>query len=213
LREKFAMLRTVERPARTGDYVTLDLTAWLNHEELESRTGLSYEVGSGQLVDGLDEVLVGMEEGQEEEFETELAGGEHAGEVADVAGTVRSVREKELPELDDDFAQSASEFDTLEELRADFRGKLERVKRLEQDLQARDRVLEALVASVEVPLPESVVAVEQDWRRESLDQHLTAVGATLAQYLDAHGQNEEELAPELRADAEKEGQVPLPLAA
>ena len=202
LREKYAMLRTAERPVQTGDYVTIDLAATVDEEEIESRTGLSYEVGSGHLVEGLDAALVGLEVGDEAEFETELAG-ERAGQTAEVSVTVRSVKEKELPELDDDFAQSASEFDTLAELQTDMRDKLQRYKKVEQGIQARDNLLEALLESTEVPLPESVVESERSWRRESLDQQLSAAGLSLEQYLSSQQQDEGEFDAGLRAAAEK----------
>ncbi len=203
LREKFAMLRSADRPVHTGDYVTLDFAATAGGEEVESRTGLSYEVGTGSLIDGLDEALLDAEVGEEHTFSTELAGGEHAGETAEVVVTVRSVKEKELPELDDDFAQTASEFDTLDELRTDILGKLERFKKVEQGMQARDRVLDALVEGTEVPLPESVVESEQSWRRDSLDQQLSSAGLSLEQYLSSQEQGEDEFAAELRSSAEK----------
>jgi trigger factor len=202
LRDKFAMLRTAGRPVQTGDYVTIDLAATVAEEEIESRTGLSYEVGSGHLVEGLDDALLGLEEGATESFDTELAGGGHAGETAAVEVTVRSVKEKELPELDDDFAQTASEFDTLAELRSDIRGKLERYQKVEQGIQARDLLLQALLDGTEVPLPESVVEAEQTWRRESLDQQLSAAGLSLEQYLSSQQQDEEGFGAELRSSAE-----------
>jgi trigger factor len=202
LREKFAMLKTADRAVQTGDYVTIDLAAHVGEEEIESRAGLSYEVGSGQLISGLDEALVGLTADEERTFETELMGGEHAGETASVSVTLRSVKEKELPELDDDFAQTASEFDTLDELRADIRSKISRLKQVEQGIQARDRVLDALLSGTEVPLPESVVATEQSWRRDSLDQQLGAAGLSLEQYLSSQEQAEEDFDAEIRTASE-----------
>jgi trigger factor len=183
LREKFAMLRTAERPVEDGDYVTMDLSATVDEEEIESRTGLSYEVGSDQLISGLDEALAGLSVDEERTFDTDLVGGEHAGRTAHVQVTVRSVKEKELPELDDDFAQTASEFDSLAELEADMRAKLVRLKAVEQGIQARDKVLEALLEGTEVPLPESVVESERAWRRQSLEEQLSAAGLSLDVYL------------------------------
>jgi trigger factor len=203
LRDKFAMLKTAERSVQTGDYVTIDLAASVEGEEIESRTGLSYEVGSEQLIVGLDEALVGLSDGAERTFATDLVGGEHAGKSADVQVTVRSVKEKELPDLDDDFAQTASEFDTLDELRADIRGKIERLKKVEQGIQARESVLTALLAGVEVPLPESVVESERSWRRESLDQQLSAAGLSLEAYLAAQEEGEETFDADLLATAQK----------
>src|SRR6201999_1489139 len=123
LRERFATLKTVDRPAAEGDYVQLDLNATVNGEEVEggSATNISHEVGSKQLLPGLDEVLVGLSAGAEASFKTQLVGGDFAGRDADVAVTVRTVKEKQLPALDDEFAQLASEFDTLDELREDLR--------------------------------------------------------------------------------------------
>ena len=123
-------------------------------------SGISYQVGSGTLLDGLDETLTGMSAGDATTFTAELAGGEHAGEQADVSVTVHSVKVKELPELDDEFAQSASEYDTLGEFRAGTRGRLENVKRLGQVGQARDRALDAVVSRLDIPLPDRIVESE-----------------------------------------------------
>ncbi len=130
LRDRFAVLQGVDRPVQDGDYVSIDLSASVDGEPMPdaASTGMSYEVGSGELMDGLDAALSGMSAGETKTFTTELVGGEHAGRTADVAVTPRSVKEKELPELDDDFAQTASEFDTLAELTDDVRTRLQRVK-------------------------------------------------------------------------------------
>jgi trigger factor len=162
LQARFASLTPVDRPVQDGDFVTIDL--WAAHEgepiEDASATGLSYEVGSGQFLDGLDEVLVGLSAGEAADLRTPLRAGEHVDHDVDVTVTVQSVRERDLPELDDDFAQLASEFDTLTELEADLRRRLEAVKRLQQGVQARDKVLEALLARVEVPLPDKLVEAQ-----------------------------------------------------
>jgi trigger factor len=127
LRERFASLRGVERPAEAGDYVSIDLSASVDGKPVEDAqaSGISYEVGSGSVLDGLDEALTGTSAGDATTFTAELAGGEHAGEQAEVSVTVHSVKVKELPELDDEFAQSASEYDTLGEFRAGTRAQLE----------------------------------------------------------------------------------------
>jgi trigger factor len=203
LRDKFSMLKTAERAVQTGDYVTIDLSASVEDEEIESRTGLSYEVGSEQLIVGLDEALVGLAVGEERTFSTDLVGGDHAGKSAAVQVTVRSVKEKELPELDDDFAQTASEFDTLDELRTDIQGKIERLKKVEQGIQARDNLLAALLEGTEVPLPESVVESERSWRRESLEQQLSAAGLSLEVYLSTQEEGEEAFNAGLLAAAQK----------
>ena len=146
--------------------------------------GLSYEVGSAGLIEGLDSALLGLAAGESAEFDTALGGrGARAGATGRATVTVRSVRTKQLPTLDDTFAQEASEFDTLEELRGDLRTRLERVKRLEQGMQARDKVLESLLEKVEIPLPERTVEAEIEGRRDALEQQLAANGLDLDAYL------------------------------
>jgi len=202
LRERFSVLKGVERPVRDGDYVSLDLAATVDGEEVPggTATGLSYEVGTGQLLPGTDEAITGLSAGEATSFKTELAGGELAGKEADVAVTVKSVKEKELPALDDEFAQTASEFDTLDELRADIRTRVERVKRMEQAVQARDKALESLLAAVEVPLPEKVVADELEFRKHQLNHQLERAGLTLDIYLQSEGQTAEEFDAKLETD-------------
>jgi trigger factor len=205
LRERFASLKTAERPVKDGDYTSIDLSASVDGEPVEDAqaSGLSYEVGSGTLLDGLDEALQGMSAGESSTFTTELAGGEHGGEQAEVTVTVHSVKIKELPELDDDFAQSASEFDTLGELRAGTRTQLEAVKRMQQARQARDRALEAVLAKVEIPLPDSLVQSEIDARRANLDEQLERAGTTREAYLQSSGQTERQLEGDMAEGARK----------
>ena len=147
LRERFATLTGVDRAAADGDFVSIDLSASVAGEAVDDLTakGLSYQVGQGSLLDGLDEAITGLAAGEKADFPTTLVGGDHAGEEATVTVEVKSVKERELPELDDDFAQTASEFDTLDELRADVRTRVEGMKAVQQGVQARDRVLEALL--------------------------------------------------------------------
>jgi trigger factor len=166
-------------------------------------SGLSYEVGSGTLLDGLDEALLGMPAGESKTFSTELAGGEHGGEQADVTVTVHSVKIKELPELDDEFAQSASEFDTLGELRAGTRTQLEAVKRMQQARQARDRALDAVLAKVDIPLPDALVQGEIDARRANLDEQLERAGTTREAYLQSSGQTGQQLEADMTEGARK----------
>ena len=205
LRERFASLKTVQRPAEDGDYVTIDLSASVDGEPIEDAqaSGLSYEIGSGTMLEGLDEALAGMSAGDSSTFTSELAGGDAAGQQADVTVTVQSVKVKELPELDDDFAQLASEFDTLGELRADTRGQLERVKRLRQATQARDRAVDALVDSVDIPLPEKYVEHEMEHARESVDNQLAQLRMPLADYLESREQTEEEFNAELLEQSQR----------
>lgn len=212
-RERFALLKAVDRSARTGDFVSIDLAAAVDGAPLEeaATSGYSYEIGSGHLVDGLDEALEGATAGDERTFTTRLVGGDHAGEEAQVTVTVRSVKEKELPELDDDFAQSASEFATIEELRADIRARLGRLKRWQQLGQARDRALEALLAAVDVPLPEGIVQAEVTYREQTITEQLTAAGVALEDYLAEQELTAEQLQADLRTAAEQavKGQLVL----
>ena len=213
LQERFASLKAVQRPVETDDYVSIDLSASVDGEPVEDAqaSGLSYQVGSQSLLDGLDDALVGMSAGESATFRTELAGGEYAGREADVTVTVHSVKVKEVPGLDDDFAQLASEFDTLGELRADTRAQLERMKATQQVVQARDRALDALLNRVDVPLPESVVAEEVEQNRDSLVQQLERAGATLEGYLEMANQTEEQFDADLQERARRAVKVSLVL--
>ena len=194
LRERFATLTTVERPAREGDFVTIDLVGAKDGEVIEEAqaTGISYKVGSGTMLDGLDEALIGLEAGGSATFDSTLAGGDYAGQPVDVSVTVQAVKEQELPAVDDDFAETASEFDTVDELRADLRTRLERGKRLEQAAAARDAVLEALLERVDIPLPDAAVAEEVTGRLDSISEQLAYAGMTQEQYLESEGQTKEE---------------------
>jgi trigger factor len=189
MRERFAMLTGVERPAADGDYVSIDLEATLNGEVLEdgTTTGMSYEVGSGQLMEGLDEAVRGLSADEGTTFSTALLSGEHAGEMADITVTVRTVKAKDLPELDDEFASTASEFDTIAELREDVRTRLGRVKTLQQGAQARDKLVEHLLEATEVPVPEKLVATEVAWRTRAMENELQQAGMDWDAYFSAAG--------------------------
>lgn len=160
LRTRFGTLVPVERPAKIGDFVQVDLTATIDGNEVDSATGVSYELGSGELIDGMDEALDALSAGESTTFESELVGGEHAGEKALVNVTLTAVKERELPEVDDDFAQMASEFDTVEELKADLREQVARQKRFGQVSAIRDKALEVLHGMVEIPVPDKLVEDE-----------------------------------------------------
>ncbi len=160
LRERFGTLTGVDRAVESGDFVSIDLKAAIDGEEIDAVEGISYEVGSGNLLEGMDDALVGMTQGETKTFTAPLAGGDKAGEDAECTITVQSVKVRELPEVDDDFAQLASEFDTAEELRADVTKQAEQAKRFEQGVQARDKVLEAILDQTEVHLPETLVEAE-----------------------------------------------------
>ena len=206
LRERFATLKTVERAAAEGDYVQLDLRATVDGQEVSggSATNISHEVGSKQLLPGLDEVLVGMAAGDEMTFTTELVGGDFAGQDAEVHVTVRTVKDKQLPEIDDDFAQLASEFDTLEELRNDLRERLTRVKKVEQIYAARDEALKQLVEGAEIPAPEGIVKDEVEGRKNAMADQLERIGASLEDYLTSEDKTEEQIDAEL-TEAATEG--------
>jgi len=199
LRERFATLIDVERPAADGDFVVMDLKATKDGEVVEGAevSGMSYRVGRGGMIDGLDEALVGLAAGDEKIFSSQLVGGDLVGEGVDVAVAVSQVQEQELPELDDEFAQLASEFDTVAELTEDVRERLGRGRRLEQAAAARDAVLEALLESVDVPLPETIVTDELNARRRSFEQQLAYAGVTMEKYLEDEGQTQEEFEADL----------------
>ena len=206
LRERFATLKGVDRPAQEGDYVQLDLDATVDGEEVPggSASNISHEVGSKQLLPGLDDVLVGLLPGADAQFTTELVGGDFAGREADVKVTVRTVKEKELPAVDDDFAQLASEFDTLEELRNDLRERLGRVKKVEQIYAARDKALEQLVETADIPAPEGVVKEEVEGRKQQMADQLERIGASMEDYLASEEKTEEQIDAEL-AEAATQG--------
>ncbi len=201
LRERFATLNEVERAAADGDFVVIDLKATKDGEVVEGAevSGMSYQVGRGGMLDGLDEALAGMSAGDEKTFASQLVGGDQLGQEVEVEVKVTAVKEQELPELDDEFAQTASEFDTVEELTEDVKTRLERNKRLEQAAVARDAVLDKLLDMVEVPLPDTIVDAELQARRENIEQQLTYAGMTMEQYLDS----EEQTVDEFESDLEK----------
>jgi trigger factor len=205
LRARFGTLTGADRPAENGDFVSIDLAATVDGQTIEeaSTTGLSYEVGSGDLVEGIDEAIVGASAGEERSFVTKLVAGEFAGRDADVSVTVQSVKVRELPEADDEFAGMASEFDTIDELRADLRERLSRVKKMQQGVQARDKVLEALLERTEVPLPEKIVEAEVDSRKHDAVHAFDHDDARLAEFLESQGKTTEEFDVEVRTDAEK----------
>jgi trigger factor len=209
LRERFASLKGVQRAAEDGDFVTMDLSASVDGELVEDAqaTGLSYQVGSGEMLDGLDEALTGLSAGESATFSTELAGGEAAGQEADVTVTVQSVKMRELPELDDEFAQLASEFDTLDELREDTRSQLERVKKLQQATQARDKAVDALIDSIDIPLPEKFVEHELGHARENIDNQLVQMRMSKEDYLKSLEKTEEEFDADLVQQSERSVRV------
>ncbi len=167
LRERFGTLVGVDRPAADGDYVVIDLRAVQGETEIDSVSGVSYQIGSGNLLEGLDEALTGLSAGETTTFEAPLAGGEHAGEPAQVTVTATSVKVRDLPTADDDFAQLASEFDTLAELRDDLREQAGRIKSQNRAVEAREALMAALKEAVEVPVPTNAVQTEVHRHLES----------------------------------------------
>lgn len=169
LRARFGSLKSVKRKAKTGDFVTIDLKAVIDGEEVDSASGVSYEIGKGNMLKGLDTALRGLKTGESATFTTQLAGGPHEGEEAEVTVTAEAVKQRELPEADDDFAQMASEFDTIEELREDLRKQAGERKAGDQAVAARDALLEQLREKIEFELPDGLVDNE-------IAQHLQAEG-------------------------------------
>lgn len=204
LRERFASLTPVERAAAPGDFLTLDLVATVGGEEVPggTATDLSYELGKDDLLDGLDDAVAGASAGDVRTFTTTLLAGDMEGSEAEVAVTVRAVNERSLPEVDDAFAEGVG-FADAAALRADVRGRLERMKVLQQGVDARDKVLDALLAAVDVPLPSSVVDAEHEWRQEQTQQQLAQAGMTLDMYLESEGKNEEEFVEQMREGSER----------
>lgn len=205
LRARFGTLSGVERPVQDGDFVTIDLSATVDGEDVPdaSTTGMSYEVGSGQLIDGIDETLIGLSAGGTGEFTTALLAGDHAGRDAVVSAVIGTVKERELPEADDEFAQMASEFDTLEELTADLRERIGRVKKVEQATAARDKVLEALLETTEIPVPEAVVKAEVESRLHDAVHPFDHDEDKFAAALAAQGSSREEFDTSNQEEAEK----------
>jgi trigger factor len=205
LRARFGTLTGVERAAETGDFVSIDLSATVDGEDVpEAKTeGLSHEIGSGQLIEGLDEAIVGLKEGESRVFTTTLAAGEHAGNEAQVTVTVKSVKERELPEPDDEFAQLASEFDTIDELNNSLTEQVQRVKRVQQAEQIRDKALEVLLEQTEVPLPEKIVQAQVDDTLHNAIHGLDHDDKRFEEALEAQGSNREEFDKDNRTNAEK----------
>ncbi|PNW08478.1 trigger factor [Microbacterium testaceum] len=160
LRARFGTLITVDRPAKTGDFVELDLVATIDGNEIDRAEGVSYEIGSGELLEGIDEAIESLTADEQTTFRSKLVGGEHAGEEAEVSVTITAVKERELPEADDDFAQMASEFDTIAELRESLSERVSQQSVFTQGSAARDKFIEALLEAVEIPVPPQLIEDE-----------------------------------------------------
>lgn len=179
LRERFGTLKTVERPAADKDFVTIDIAAEIDGEQVDAANDLSYQIGSGTMLDGIDEALTGLSAGEDATFETKLSGGEHAGEQATIKVKLSAVKERELPAANDEFAQLASEFDTIDELKEDIKKQVAEAKVAEQGTQARDKVLAKLVELVEIPVPEKVI-------EDQLEQHFNNPSAEAGHDTEEH---------------------------
>jgi trigger factor len=209
LRNRFGSRETVERPAEDGDVVTISLVASKNGEQLPDAAAddVEYTIGSGQMLDGLDEAVIGLSAGESATFSSTLVSGPLQDEEADIEVTVSKVQKTELPEVDDAFAQEASEFDTIEELRANIKERLTRMARLEQASQARDAVLEALIGQLDIQVPEHLLNSDIDARRKQITEQLTQAGLTVEQYLADVGDDQTE--DEFWADLEQRGEQAL----
>ncbi|OBK84758.1 trigger factor [Mycolicibacter sinensis] len=205
LRARFGTLTGVDRPAAEGDFVSIDLDATIDGEAVEgaSTEGLSHQVGSGQLIEGLDDAIVGLSAGESKAFTTTLAAGPQAGKDAEVTVTVQSVKERELPEADDEFAQLASEFDTIVELRESLSEQVARTKRIQQAEKVREATLETLVEQVEMPLPEAVVQAHVDNALHNALHGLDHDENKFAEALADKGSSRAEFDAETRTEAEK----------
>ncbi|TCD54816.1 trigger factor [Alloscardovia theropitheci] len=171
LQQRFGTLVSVDRPAAQGDYANISLEAVINDETVDSQDGVSYEIGAGNMLDGIDEALIGLSAGEKTTFKSKLAAGEHEGEEAEIKVTLNSVKEMQLPELDDDFAQDASEFDTLDELKEDIKKQAELDAEGRQANAARDAFLAQVVEGIEIPVPKGLLA-------NHTDEHLRNIGKT-----------------------------------
>ena len=207
LRNRFGSRETVERPAAEGDIVTINLVATRDGEPLADATAddVEYTIGSGQMLDGLDEAVIGLSAGESATFSSTLVSGPLKDEEADIQVTVNKVQEAELPDADDAFAQEASEFDTMEELRANVKERLTRMARLEQASQARDAVLETLIGQLDIEVPEHLLDSEIDGRRKQITEQLAQAGLTVEQYLAdiAEDQTEDEFWTDLENRGEQ----------
>jgi trigger factor len=211
LRARFGTLTGVDRPVADGDFVSIDLSATVDGEDVPGAAaeGLSHEVGSGRLIAGLDEALVGLSVDESREFTAKLATGEHAGQDAQVTVTVRSIKERELPEPDDEFAQLASEFDTIDELRTNLRDQVGQAKRAQQAEQIREATLDALLEQVEVPLPEGVVQAQFDSAVHGALNSFNHDEAKFAEVLRGQGKSRQQFEVDARNAAEKDVQRQL----
>ena len=205
LRERFGSLKTVDREAGDEDFITLNLSATVDGEEIEDAKveDMSYRVGSGDLIEGLDDAVKGLKADESATFTSKLVFGEYADKDAEVTVSVTAVKERELPELDDDFAQMASEFDTVEELRADLASGAEESAKAEQDASIREEVLKVALEKTQFPLPASVVDEQVNAQVQQLMGQLGGDEALFEKLLEAQGTSREEFNEQTRTSAEE----------
>ena len=203
LRQRFGTLVGVDRPAAKGDFANIDLDAQIDGESVDSQEGVSYELGSGTMLDGLDEALEGLSAGEETTFEGTLEAGEHEGQKATVKVKVNSVKAEELPELDDDFASEASEFDTLDEYKADIRKELEKSKASRAENAMKNKVIEKVFEANDIDVPDVMVESEIDNMISEFDQQLRSQGLDLNTYMQYLGKDPKEMRDELKDEAFK----------
>lgn len=167
LRERFASLKSVDREVQDGDFTVIDMVAKIDGEEVDSVSGLSYQVGSDSLIEGIDEAVVGLKADESKTFTSRLKGEKYGDKEAEVTVSVNAVKERELPEADDEFAEMASEFDTIGELRTDLRENVAKMNLQQQAVEARSKLEDYLIDHTELPLPTGVVAAELEERTKN----------------------------------------------
>lgn len=204
LQARFGTLKPADRAVKKGDFVSIDLSATIDGETVDEATteGLSHEVGNDSLIEGLDDALVGMKEGEESTFTSKLVAGEHADEEAEVTVKLGSVKERELPELDDDFAQLASEFDTLDELKESLKGQVEQQLKNTQAGEIRDKVLAEALEKTEFELPEGVVKEQVDAQIQQIIQQFGGDEKVFESMLAAQDMTREKFEEDARSSAE-----------
>ncbi|MDK4333982.1 trigger factor [Corynebacterium accolens] len=205
LAERFGELKDTKRKMKTGDYAIIDITAEVDGEKIEeaSTEGLSYSIGDDNLIKGLDTALRGMKTGEDNEFSSTIQSGEYKDEEATFKVHVQQTKERKLPDMDDEFAQMASEYDTIEELREATKTEVEESKKAEQAGQIRDEVLKAALADVDFELPQSVVDEQAHTQLHQILGQLAHDEKALAQLLEAQGTSREEFDQQTREQAEE----------
>lgn len=212
LRQRFATLTVVDRAAADGDVLSISLVASQDGVPLTDATAddVTYQIGGGAgMLEGLDEAVTGLKAGETKTFTSTLVGGAFRGQEADIEVTVTKVQEQELPDVDDDFAQLVSEFDTVEEMRDDLRRAVDAQGQAEQLAEARDKVLEVAIAAVAFELPEKLLAGELEQRRSQIENQLASAGLTVEAYLESAEDEDAETAEEFWAGIDERSEQAL----